>query len=114
MTLQYGLWRKFAFYPDDQQRDSLVSLEQALAKNNDSKIVIETTSNGYNYYQKLFMSAYKGNSKYKSFFFPWFSSATSKQFKHEIELAEKWFRANNKGPRLEPENLDYDEVALRE
>ncbi|ABO48923.1 conserved hypothetical protein [Desulforamulus reducens MI-1] len=114
MTLQYVLLSEFAFYPDDQQRDSLVSLEQALAKNNDSKIVIETTSNGYNYYQKLFMSAYKGNSKYKSFFFPWFSSAISKQFKHEIELAEKWFRANNKGHRMEPEHLERDEVALRE
>ena len=96
MTLQYALLSEFAFYNDEQQKDTLVSLEQSLAKNEDSKIVIETTSNGYNYYQKLFMNAYKGNSKYKSFFFPWFSSATTKQFKHEIDLAEKWFRANIK------------------
>lgn len=114
MTLQYILLSEFAFYNDDQQKDTLVSLEQALAKNNDSKIVIETTSNGYNYYQKLFMSAYKGNSKYKAFFFPWFSEATAKQFKHEIELAEQWFKINNKGHRLEPELLERDEVPLRE
>jgi len=114
MTLQYVLLSEFAFYNDDQQKDTLVSLEQALAKNNDSKIVIETTSNGYNYYQKLFMSAYKGNSKYKSYFFPWTSSATSNQFKHEITLAEKWFRANNKGHRMEPQHLERDEIPLRE
>ncbi|WP_066639670.1 DNA packaging protein [Desulfolucanica intricata] len=114
MTLQYVLLSEFAFYNDEQQKDTLVSLEQALAKNNDSKIVIETTSNGYNFYQKLFMSAYKGNSKYKSFFFPWFSSSTSKQFKHEIELAEKWFRATNKGHRMQPEHLERDELPLRE
>ncbi|WP_003545412.1 terminase large subunit domain-containing protein [Desulfotomaculum nigrificans] len=114
MTLQYILLSEFAFYPDDQQKDSLVSLEQALAKNEDSKIVIETTSNGYNYYQKLFMSAYKGNSKYKAFFFPWYSSATSNQFKHEIDLAEKWFRLNNHGHRMRPEDLERDEIPLRE
>ncbi|WP_273484730.1 terminase large subunit domain-containing protein [Desulforamulus ruminis] len=114
MTLQYALLSEFAFYNDEQQKDTLVSLEQSLAKNEDSKIVIETTSNGYNYYQKLFMNAYKGNSKYKSFFFPWFSSATTKQFKHEIDLAEKWFRANNKGHRMEPEHLERDEIPLRE
>jgi hypothetical protein len=114
MTLQYALLSEFAFYNDEQQKDTLVSLEQALAKNEDSKIVIETTSNGYNYYQKLFMSAHKGNSKYKSFFFPWFSSATAKQFKHEIDLAEKWFRANNKGHRMTPENIERDEIVLRE
>lgn len=114
MTLQYVLLSEFAFYNDDQQKDTLVSLEQSLAKNNDSKIVIETTSNGYNYYQKLFMSAYKGNSKYKAFFFPWFSSSTSDQFKIEIDLAEVWFKANNKGHRMEPIHLERDEVPLRE
>lgn len=114
MTLQYVLLSEFAFYNDEQQKDTLVSLEQSLAKNNDSKIVIETTSNGYNYYQKLFMSAYKGNSKYKAFFFPWFSTATSKQFKHEMDLAEQWFRVNNKGTRLIPELLERDEIPLRD
>lgn len=114
MNLQYIHLSEFAFYNDDQQKDTLVSLEQALAKNNDSCITIETTSNGYNFYQKLFMSAYKGNSKYKAFFFPWFSSATSDQFKHEIDLAEKWFRANNKGHRMEPQHLEHDEIPLRE
>lgn len=114
MTLQYVLLSEFAFYQNDQQQDSLVSLEQALAKNNNSCIVLETTSNGYNYYQKLFMSAYKGNSKYKAFFFPWFSSATSNQFQHEINLAEQWFRANNKGHRMEPIHLEHDEIPLRE
>ncbi len=114
MTLQYILLSEYSFFPDDQQKDSLVSLEQALAKNEDSKIVIETTSNGYNFYQKLFMSAFKGNSKYKAFFFPWTSSATEKQFKHELNLAEQWFMSNNHGVRLNPKLLERDEVPLYE
>lgn len=113
MNLQYIHLSEFAFYPDDQQKDSLVALEQALAKNPDSKIVIETTSNGYNFYQKMFMAAYrKQESKYHAFFFPWTSSATLKQFKHELNIAEDWFKVNNHGNRLRPDDLDRDEMPL--
>ena len=113
MNLQYVHLSEFAFYPDDQQKDSLVALEQALAKNPDSKIVIETTSNGYNFYQKLFMSAYKkGESKYKAFFFPYTSSATLKQFKHELNIAEDWYKANNHGQRLRQDDILKDERPL--
>ncbi|CDX03332.1 Terminase-like [Desulfitobacterium hafniense] len=113
MNLQYIHLSEFAFYPDDQQKDSLVGLEQALAKNPDSKIVIETTSNGYNFYQKLFMAAYKKHeSKYKAFFFPWTSSSTVIQFKHELNIAEDWYRANNHGQRLDPSDLLKDEKVL--
>lgn len=113
MNLQYIHLSEFAFYPDEQQKDSLVALEQALAKNLDSKIVIETTSNGYNHYQKLFMAAYKKNeSKYKAFFFPYTSSATLKQFKHELNIAEEWYKANNHGSRLRPDDIMRDEKPL--
>ena len=113
MNLQYIHLSEFAFYPDDQQKDALVSLEQALAKNMDSKIVIETTSNGYNYYQKLFTNAYKSKqSRYKAFFYPWTSSATANQFKHELNIAEDWFKVNNHNHRLTPEQLDIDELPL--
>ena len=113
MNLQYVHLSEFAFYPDDQQKDSLVSLEQALAKNMDSKIVLETTSNGYNHYQKLFTKSYKNKeSRYKAFFYPWTSSATISQFKHELNIAEDWFKANNHNHRLTPEGLEKDELPL--
>ena len=113
MTLQYVHLSEFAFYSEDMQKNSLVSLEQALAKNMDSKIVIETTSNGYNYYQQLFTKSYKDkSSRWKAFFFPWTSSATIKQFKHELNIAEEWFRLTNHGSRLSPDMLDKPELPL--
>ena len=66
-TYEYILLSEFAFY--ENQESILLSAEQALAKSKTSKLVIETTSNGFNPYQKLFMNAYKRNSKYKAFFF---------------------------------------------
>lgn len=111
-TYQYILLSEFAFYSN--QEKVLLSAEQALAKNEKSKIVIETTSNGFNHYQKVFMNAYKGKSKYTSFFFPFYSSAYSKQFKHEYEQAEAWYKEANYGKRLSPEDLEADEKILHE
>lgn len=109
-TFEYILLSEFAFY--ERQEKVLLSAEQALAKNDNSKIVIETTSNGFNFYQKLFMNAYKNNSKYKAFFFPFYSSAYVKQFRHEHDEAEKWYKDNNKGRRLQQKDLEKDEQIL--
>ena len=114
LTCQYIHLSEYAFYPDVQQKEGLVALEQALAKNNDSAMVIETTANGYNYFQNLFTDAQKGYSKWKAFFYPWYCEATQKQFKHEINLAEQWFKENHKGDRLRPKTLERDEEPLYE
>ena len=111
-TFEYILLSEFAFY--ENQDKILLSAEQALAKSKTSKIVIETTSNGFNSYQKLFMNAYKGNSKYKSFFFPFYSSSYAKQFKDDYDEAETWYKENNKGKRLTKEDLEPDEIVLLE
>lgn len=111
-TYQYVLLSEFAFYQN--QEKVLLSAEQALAKNETSRVVIETTSNGFNYYQKVFMNAYKGKSKYKSFFFPFYSSAYEKQFKHEYNQAELWYKESNGGKRLSPDELESDEKILHE
>ncbi|BDH63306.1 terminase [Lysinibacillus sp. PLM2] len=111
-TYQYILLSEFAFYAN--QEKVLLSAEQALAKNEHSRIVIETTSNGFNHYQKIFMNAFKGKSKYKSFFFPFYSSAYIKQFKHEYDQAEEWYKEINQGQRLRPDELDSDEKILYE
>lgn len=111
-TYEYILLSEFAFY--ENQDSILLSAEQALAKSKTSRLVIETTSNGFNSYQKLFMNAYKGNSKYKAFFFPFYSSSYAKQFKDDYDEAEAWYKATNKGKRLTKEDLEDDEVFLLE
>lgn len=109
-TFEYILLSEFAFY--ENQEKILLSAEQALAKSKTSKIVIETTSNGFNHYQKLFMNAYKGNSKYRAFFFPFYSSSYAKQFKDDYDEAEEWFKNDNKGKRLTKEDLEPEEEVL--
>ncbi|MBT2667333.1 terminase family protein [Bacillus sp. ISL-4] len=109
-TFEYILLSEFAFY--ENQDKILLSAEQALAKSKTSKIVIETTSNGFNHYQKHFMNAYKGNSKYRAFFFPFYSSSYAKQFKEDYDEAEIWYKANNKGKRLSSEDLEPEEEVL--
>lgn len=108
-TYQYILLSEMAFYSN--QEKILLSAEQALAKNEESRIVIETTSNGFNYYQKLFNSAWKGQSKYKATFYPFFSSAYRKQFKTEHDEAEKWHKEYY-GYRLSEKDLEQEEKML--
>lgn len=109
-TFEYILLSEFAFY--ENQDKILLSAEQALAKSKTSKIVIETTSNGFNHYQKLFMNAYKGISKYKAFFFPFYSSSYAKQFKDDYDEAEDWYRLKNGGRRLTKDDLEPEEEIL--
>lgn len=111
-TFEYILLSEFAFYGN--QEKTLLSSEQALAKSTTSKIVIETTSNGFNYYQKVFMNAYRGNSKYKAFFFPFYSSAYKEQFKIEYDEAELWYIEDNNHRRLSKNDLEQDEIPLVE
>lgn len=111
-TYEYILLSEFAFYQN--QEKNLLGAEQALAKSNTSRLVIETTSNGFNHYQKLFMSAWKGNSKYKPFFFPFYSSSYAKQFKTDYDEAEAWYKADNSGRRLTYDDLEPDEILLKE
>ncbi|MGG5740303.1 terminase large subunit domain-containing protein [Bacillus cereus group sp. IBL03679] len=111
-TYEYILLSEFAFY--ENQDSILLSAEQSLAKSKTSKLVIETTSNGFNSYQKLFMNAYEGKSKYKPFFFPFYSSSYAKQFKDDYDEAETWYKTNNKGNRLTKEDLEPEEIYLHE
>lgn len=111
LNLEYVLLSEFAFYQN--QEKLLLSIEQALAKNDTSKLVIETTANGFNYFQSLYSNASKGKSRYKTFFFPWYASAYNKQFKADYDEAERWFKATYR-KRLTPDWLDEIEMTLYE
>lgn len=111
-TFQYILISEMAFYGGDQTK-VLTSLEQALAKNNTSRLVIETTANGTaNYYYELFMKSWKGKTNYKAFFYGWTSDAYKEQFRFEHDTAEEWFKLNNKGQRLMAKDLTEEEQRI--
>lgn len=111
-TFQLILLSEFAFYQN--QEKVILSAEQSLAKNEESKVIIETTANGMNYFQQLFSNAWKGESKYKAFFFPFYSSAVKEQFKHELQQAEEWYRSENHGQRMLVKDLIGEEKILYE
>lgn len=113
-TYQYILISEMAFYQGDQSK-VLTSLEQALAKNSTSKLVIETTANGTaNYYYELFMRSWKGTTNYKSFFYGWTSDAYIEQFRFEHDIAETWYKAQMKGQRLSVKDLSEEERRLHD
>jgi len=104
---------EFAFYSNQEKQ--LLSVEQSLAKGKDSNITIETTSNGTgNHYYTLYMKALKGNtnSKYASYFVPFFHKLYTKQFANDYDEAERWFKLSNKGKRLTTNDLDDTEIEL--
>lgn len=102
---------ELAFWSEEQQEKGLLALEQSLAKNDTSRIIIESTANGIgNNYYNLFNSAYKGNSKYKAFFYNWFTNKT--QFKSDYKIAEKWYRSCMHGERLAEKDLSPIEKEL--
>lgn len=104
------LMSEIAFYSNI--KDQLVSAEQSLAKGSESRMFLESTSNGLNEYYEIVKSASKGNSKYKLFFIPWTHKLYLKQFKGEFDEAEKWYRENNHGQKLNKYDLLDEEKPL--
>lgn len=108
---------EFAFWTDDAQERGLISLEQALLKNKDAFLCIESTSNGIgNKYYQIYKDAEKGHSKYKAFFYGWGSKVHRQMFKYEIEEARKWAEAQNHGQAYYANELYFypDELELYE
>ncbi|OMD43022.1 DNA packaging protein [Paenibacillus odorifer] len=113
-TYEFILLSELSFYDLDQSK-LLTSVTQALAKNPDSKIVIESTSNGTNnHYYELFMKSWKGKTNYKAFFYGWLSAAYKNQFKYEWDIAEEWYKASNKGQRLSTKDLTEEEKRIHD
>lgn len=111
LNLQLIHLSEFSFYQNQQKL--LLSVEQALAKNDTSKLIIETTANGFNYFQNLFALTNKKKSRYTAFFYSFTSSAYNKLFKSDYDEAERWFKATYH-KRLTPDWLDETEMVLYE
>ncbi|MED0704481.1 DNA packaging protein, partial [Aeribacillus composti] len=106
---------EMAKYPQDVQEEIIATCIPALAKNESSAIIIESTAFGYNTYQEMFMKAYRDKeSVWRSHFYSWLSKAYEKQFRHTFDESEAWFKANNNGRRMTYDDLDHDEMVLRD
>lgn len=114
-TFQLIHLSEMAKYGDEQQEEIIATSIPALAKNPDSKIIIESTAMGYNTYQGMFQRAYRGGETvWKAHFYSWLAKAYSNQFKHSFDEAEEWFRLHNKGERMSKKHLEHDEMVLRD
>lgn len=111
-TYSYIHCSEFAFWLNQEKQ--LLSLEQSLQKGSNSQITIETTSNGMNYWYKMYSSALKGESKYRAYFVPFYHKLYKKQFNFEYRESENWYKANNKGLRLSKSECDDEELQLLE
>lgn len=104
---------EMAKYPNEAQEEIIATSIPALAKNPNSKIIIESTAMGYNIYQEMFMKAYRGKeSVWKAHFYSWLAKAYSNQFRHSFDEAEEWFKLHNKGARMSSKDLEHDEKEL--
>lgn len=106
MLTEFGIWKT------DRQEDTLTSLEPLLSKNEQSRLIIESTAKQgtADEFYKLSMGALKGDSKYKLVFFPWYENTDL--YKVEYKQAEQWYKANNHGTRLQEKDLDPYELNL--
>lgn len=106
---------EMAKYPARQQEEIIATSIPALAKNPNSKIIIESTAMGENYYADMFRRAYRGGETvWKAHFYSWLAKAYSKQFKHSFDEAEEWFKLHNQGRRMSADHLEHDEKILRD
>ncbi|MGV3266197.1 DNA packaging protein [Cytobacillus pseudoceanisediminis] len=104
---------EMAKYPNEAQEEIIATSIPALAKNPNSKIIIESTAMGFNTYQEMFMKAFRGKeSVWKAHFYSWLAKAYSNQFKHSFDEAEEWFRLHNKGTRMSSKDLEHEEKEL--
>lgn len=111
-TAQIIMLTEFGIWSADTQENAVVSLEPLLSKNDRSKFIIESTAkNGTSdYFYKICMGSLKGSSKYKLVFFGWYEN--KELYESEYIMAEKWYKSDNQGTRLQEKDLDPYELDL--
>lgn len=105
-TLQLIHLSEFAFMKNQQKQ--ITSILQALSPT--GKLIIESTSNGLNYYSELATQAENGENDFKLFFFNWINGGSLFKNKY-IEAVEK-YKAKNNNKMLSDKDLDSEEKEL--
>ena len=106
-TLQLIHLSEFAFMKNQQKQ--ITSILQALSPT--GKLIIESTSNGLNYYSELATQAENGENDFKLFFFNWINGGSLFKNKY-IEAVEK-YKAKNNNKTLSEKDLDNEELELK-
>lgn len=106
-TLRYVHLTEVAFMDDEKLKNQLTAIEAALRP--DGQIVLESTSNGMNYWFELWQKAVNSESQYKPFFFSWLDD--TRQFLQEYEQNTIIYKDRN-GKYLTVEELDEEELSL--
>lgn len=116
VTWQMVEFSEMSKWPNDEIKEELLTTATfALAKNEDSKIIIESTGLGYDYFAELFLKAYRQkDSVWKPIFFNWLADGYNLLYKHSFQEAEAWYKANNGGRRLTYDDLDKTERELHD
>ena len=106
-TISSYLWcSEFAFWKDQERQ--MKSIMQSISSS--TKVIIESTSNGYNFYQQTFMSARNGENGFKPFFFNWINGGTL--FKEQYRQCVEEYKARHNGEMLTEDEYDDEEKAL--
>lgn len=107
MKLQIIHLSEYALYSPNVQETALVAVEQSLAKNKDSMVIIESTARGVsNNFYKMWQDSSKNRSRYKGFFYPWTTKTHLNQFRPEVDEAVEWYKSINKGRTLSSDPLE--------
>ena len=106
-TISSYLWcSEFAFWKDQERQ--MKSIMQSISSS--TKVIIESTSNGYNFYQQTFMGARNGENGFKPFFFNWINGGTL--FKEQYRQCVEEYKARHNGEMLTEDEYDDEEKAL--
>lgn len=97
---------EFAFWKDQDRQ--LKSVMQAVTSS--ATVIIESTSNGYNGYSSLFLSAKNGENSFKPFFFNWINGRSL--FKPQYDESVKLYKAQHNGKMLTENDYDEEELQL--
>ena len=106
-TLRYVHLTEVAFMDDEKLKNQLVAIEAALRP--DGQIVLESTSQGMNYWFELWQKAVNHESQYKPFFFSWIDD--KRLFLREYEEFSEIYKDRN-GKYIEIDELADEELML--
>lgn len=97
---------EFAFWKDQDRQ--LKSVMQAVSSS--ATVIIESTSNGYNEYSSLYLTAKNGENAFKPFFFNWINGRSLFEEQYKQCVAEYMAKHNDK--MLTEDEYDEEEKQL--
>jgi hypothetical protein len=105
MTLKFCHLSEYAFWKDNAPKQ-LLAIEQSLS----GKLVIESTANGLNHFNELYVKAENKENLYKDFFYNWYENKS--MFAKDYKFAVETWKGRNNGKLLSEDELTEEERGL--